>query len=621
MDKSKRRNERRRLQQKVEDDSESSDDMLDDTSEIESQPQFDSSPDMSVDINEEESSASSLFSFEEDVVEPTLQDNLASWATKYQLGRDSLNDLLFILRKSGLDLPKDSRTLLKTPRSVQNVVFNGTNSYCYLGIKSSLIQAVTFINDQIDTLELLVNIDGVPLCKSTNSQFWPILGSVKDTSYVFPIALFYGNTKPTSVREFLSDFINEVENLTHDGVNFENQHFTFVLKAIICDAPARSFLKCTIGHTGYYSCERCCGKGVRLEHRIVFNDFNDADLRTNHDFSRFIFEGTHQKERSPLVDIGFDCVNDFPLDYMHLVLLGVLKRVLTFLLKGPNLCRISRQQSNILSERLVSYNGKMPSNFNRQPRGLQDLCYWKATEYRQFLLYLGPVVLKGVIDAKVYEHFLALHVSMSILLNASAVLDSDLAQYAKDLLSWFVRNAAFVYGKLFNVYNVHALIHLADDVIHHKCSLEVISAFKFENYMQSLKKMVRNSNNPIVQVVKRLAEKKSSETSTQCNKIFKENGKDVFFLSNEGDICEIKNFVDGDKYQCIIFKSSMLEPFYETPIDSRKLGIYYTRGFSHIGKVWKILTHTEVEKKLLMLPYKDGRVYFPLLHDIQGNRF
>ena len=94
----------------------------------------------------------------------------------------------------------------------------------------------------------------------------------------------------------------------------------------------RSFVKCIIGHTGYYSCERCEAKGISIQHRITFDDkdFYSATLRSNDDFSTFKYEGTHQKSLTPLVDIGINLINDFPIDYMHCVLLGVVKRMISF---------------------------------------------------------------------------------------------------------------------------------------------------------------------------------------------------------------------------------------------------------------------------------------------------
>ena len=46
----------------------------------------------------------------------------------------------------------------------------------------------------------------------------------------------------------------------------------------------------------------------------------------------------------------------------------------------------------------------MPDVFNRKAGTVNDLKLWKATEFRTFLLYTGPV-LKYVLDQK-YRHFL-----------------------------------------------------------------------------------------------------------------------------------------------------------------------------------------------------------------------
>ena len=75
--------------------------------------------------------------------------------------------------------------------------------------------------------------------------------------------------------------------------------------------------------------------------------------------------------------------------------------------------------------------------------------------------------------------------------------------YAKELLFYFVVNAADLYGETFTIYNVHNLIHLSDDVTHFHTSLDSISCFPFENHLQVLKNLVHGSQNPIVQLVKR----------------------------------------------------------------------------------------------------------------------
>ena len=83
---------------------------------------------------------------------------------------------------------------------------------------------------------------------------------------------------------------------------------------------------------------------------------------------------------------GISCVKGFVLDYMHLACLGVTRRLLKYLKKGP--CgKISASQVNEISIRLLALNGQLHSEFARQPRSLLELDRWKATEFWQFLLY------------------------------------------------------------------------------------------------------------------------------------------------------------------------------------------------------------------------------------------
>ena len=113
---------------------------------------------------------------------------------------------------------------------------------------------------------------------------------------------------------------------------------------------------------------------------------------------------------------------------------GVVKRMLIYFKKGPSVCRLSNQIITQIAQKLVSYNGRMPTEFNRQPRSLEDLCYWKATEFQQFLLYHGPIVLKGIISSPAYEHFLSLHVAISMLLKKGVHENLDLVSYVRGLL-------------------------------------------------------------------------------------------------------------------------------------------------------------------------------------------
>jgi len=91
-------------------------------------------------------------------------------------------------------------------------------------------------------LSVCTYVDGVPLHKSYSKQFWPILSSFSN-SLVFIVALYYGQSKPSSLNEFTRDFLNEFKTLKRDGIHYQGKKISVNLKAFTCDAPARAFLK------------------------------------------------------------------------------------------------------------------------------------------------------------------------------------------------------------------------------------------------------------------------------------------------------------------------------------------------------------------------------------------
>ena len=65
------------------------------------------------------------------------------------------------------------------------------------------------------------------------------------------------NQNQIAFEEYLSDFLVEYKQITENGFAWDDKIYFVKIKALVCDAPARQFVKCIKGHSGYYSCERC----------------------------------------------------------------------------------------------------------------------------------------------------------------------------------------------------------------------------------------------------------------------------------------------------------------------------------------------------------------------------
>ena len=93
-----------------------------------------------------------------------LKDDLAEWGAANNSTRRVLDDLLKILIDYGLDLPKDSRTLKRTPRDI-NTFGKCHGELIYLVLKKALYKSLEKIDGNEDNLTSANNIDGIPLSK------------------------------------------------------------------------------------------------------------------------------------------------------------------------------------------------------------------------------------------------------------------------------------------------------------------------------------------------------------------------------------------------------------------------------------------------------------------------
>lgn len=217
---------------------------------------------------------------------------------------------------------------------------------------------------------------------------------------------------------------------------------------------------------------------------------------------------------------------------MHLIDLGILKKMLTAMSKN----KIIGYSVNVtkINNQLAALSKNCPSEFSRTIRTLEDLALWKATEFRQFLLYTGIVVLKGSVHEDIYYHFLLLHSFIRLLsCKNSCQQNSDVAG---EMLKEFVKIFPSLYGKEQLSFNVHCLLHLPGGVAQFG-TLDSFSAYKFENYMQYLKRLIRKPNKILQQLHRRLKEINTAKYIPQLSKF---NAFDINFESDHNSYCCIK---------------------------------------------------------------------------------
>ncbi|XP_036138680.1 uncharacterized protein LOC118644365 [Monomorium pharaonis] len=366
-----------------------------------------------------------------------LKEFLANWSVQFNISHVALKSLLKKLKEYPVheNLPLDPRSLLSTPRNIKirNVL---PEKYCHVSLSKGIKSIVSRMSTMPEGLiKISINIDGLPLSKSSQKQLWPILGSVKPFKNVFVIGIYYGEEKPKDVNNFLKNFVTEAKHLCTEGICIKGIQLQCTIDSLICDMPAKSFVLCTKGHSGYSSCSSCIVEGEYINGRVCFPQIRAAK-RTDDDFRNKVDDEYHNLGiTSCLVEIpSFDPVTNVPTDPMHLLYLGIMRRMLYLLINGDLQYRLPNVEVERISFHLNEIAPYIPVEFARKPRSLKFIKLWKATEFRQILLYTGPVALR-LLRRDIYNHFVTLHVAVRIMSDEKL---HDLLDYAQELMEHFI---------------------------------------------------------------------------------------------------------------------------------------------------------------------------------------
>ena len=356
--------------------------------------------------------------------------------------------------------------------------------------------------DNPDNVTISFNCDGVPVFKSSQYSLWPILCTINELSLdergksIMLHSLWFGRHKPR-VDTYFAPFIAELQSLHENGVAWIDstglQRNSRVHALVcVCDAVARAMIQNFKQFNGKYGCGFCCHEGEVVDkgkgHTRVYPVQADiVPLRSMASTVELAERATESGEAqmgvkgaSPLFLLpSFDFVKGFVPDYMHSVCLGVVRQFTNLWLDG----KYSAEEYHLLPDQMRQIDSalceiKPPSEVRRNPRPLSERAFWKATEWRAFLLLYSPVVMKDFLPRRFYKHWMLLAFALHILL--SSVTTQDQVNCAELCLVQFVAQIPQLYGIEHCSYNSHLLVHLAQSV-RDWGSLWANSAFVYED--------------------------------------------------------------------------------------------------------------------------------------------
>lgn len=567
-------------------------------------------------------------------VEEKIEAAIVNWSVDCpNVPNVSITNLLHHLNEFFPSIHLTASTLTRHSSDNVSVVHMHSGRYAHFKdwkecIKSHLLD----IAYAEKTVYLNINVDGLPLFKdSRKNHVYPILVEICTSSTkkkkIVCAAIYIsdteGSNKMPCVNEFLDLFVDELSVFQEVGMIIQEVSVEVKINAFVCDAPARSDLKCIVGHSGYFSCERCTQKGTYVGGHVAHLETNSL-LRTDEEFLNKTDANHHRPgELSCIHKLGIGLVSSFPLDYMHLVCIGITKRLLLrwkSSKKTQEKCHLTDAMLVRLDQSIVSFSRHIPSDFVRRlSGGMKSVSYWKATEFRLFLLYCGPIVLKDVLPTRLYQNFMLLGSALRLLLSDGQECNME---NVRQLLVNFVTGAQYLYGAGFVSYNVHSLIHLPDDYMKFG-NLNSVSCFIFENYLGAIiKGRLSGRNRPLEQIMRHVVIENSKTNKKELKK--QETTKKFYFGQTV-----IKRGLLGSRDNCVMLKCGKIgiieyissdalginmftekSSLFSDPVDSRDIGIFKVNNLGGLCEI----PLDDIYSKMLLVPFSTYYVALKLLH-------
>lgn len=202
----------------------------------------------------------------------------------------------------------------------------------------------------------------------------------------------------------------------------------------------------------------------------------------------------------------FNIVEGMVQDFLHNVPFGIGR---TFL--DEWLTNTSRSFYIGSPDELLALNKRInqltPCIEVRRPvRPISVCAHWNAREYENWILFYSIPVLSDILPARFLNHWICF-VQAIYLLSRQSISHNDV-NIAHKLLIHFVSNVQMIYGKKYMTFNVHILLHLAQNATRWGPTWAV-STWCFESAIGVLKRLLHAQRGVYNQVERALSYKQA----------------------------------------------------------------------------------------------------------------
>ncbi len=415
-----------------------------------------------------------------------MRDNKESFVAALQ--KDELPSFRAMRYKAIKELPTVKLDVCTETASGEEVMFMGIGTYprkeirdrklqvkytlYYVSLKDVLAVHEKSHPNKIIGWDIDLSSDGVPESRSSGLSLDIVSVRFHGCRNIHAIAIFQPAKKGLKDKDriALRHFLDEIPETP------------LKVKRVIADAPKRAALQGLKTHAAKVGCPYCYAKKVDGKYpSSTFRGEPRTDSRLRREAEALV-AGTDTEDRgvravSPLVDLpGLDLIRDVPAEAMHLINLGVVRKMISMMYKTNKTYEVSFRAADVALLNAALKEAHSLSDFSRKPRDL-DVAVYKAEEYRNLVLAYWVAVLRSAPGECSKIWLLTVFIVRAAALPDKLYrkLDLDLEEL---LRQWYV-----LYEKAFKktncTYNTHVFSHL--DEIRDVAPLDVTSALLYED--------------------------------------------------------------------------------------------------------------------------------------------
>ena len=450
-------------------------------------------------------------------------------------------------------------------------------------------------HEEVPTVQF--SLDGIQESKSSNTSIDIYCLKFNKCRNVYPIKLIRPNEKYKYNEQ--EEFANFIEDINNSEI---------IIDTGVMDNPKRSVARMAKSSSGTCACEYCEASAVSFKNRYMKKSHLTWPPSTMNGRPRTITgirrivnsieeaeeEGTFLpkdylkgiKGKSVLLhQNNFDLIHDLPTEYMHLVCLGTVKRLVEFSYKlGKNRTRITkRKRSDPKLFNILIAVTEVPREFPRRCRNL-DTGVYKALEYRNVILFFFPIVIDNI--PQQYKKERQLWLTLAFVVRSCVLPNSEFDHINKATIVSACELFYNLYFELFGQQNCTYSIHVVGShclKIRGNVPFTERSAFPFESFYSEMKNLFKaGTTSPLKQILQNTSMKRSIEHHV-CEKTIVYNVKSTNSLENDSLIYTINNHkhefyiitsIDNDEFICN--RQGKFE--YKTPLlqnyDWKSVGVY-----------------------------------------------